>query len=344
MAHRSHCLGPMTPSNTKPVPRPRLDALRASALGAFALVVAALALAAAVGCYTGPDSTLAAATPASDASAGSPAPGSDEAAADGDAGARGVDGVPCDVSMLLATSCLRCHGARPTKGAPMSLVTYDDLVAPWDEDPTRTIAEVSLERMKSRQSPMPPDGALAASAVAVFEAWVGAGAPKASCGPAKTTADAGPPSDPVDAGPVTDGGAALDASVCTSGTTWAPGSPASALMAPGKRCLGCHYVSGGPSLTLAGTVYPTLHEPDGCNGAGGGNVSVVIVDAAGKSHTLPVNAAGNFLRVTGLPMPYTARVVSGTKVREMRTPQTDGDCNGCHSEVPTQSPGRIMAP
>jgi hypothetical protein len=227
----------------------------------------------------------------------------------------------------------------------MSLATYDDLVEPWDEDPTRTIADVALERMKATQSPMPPGELLAASAVAAFAGWVNAGTPRVACGSAPATSDdAGAAPDPVDAGPVTDGGAALDASVCTSGTTWTPGSPASALMAPGKRCLGCHNVSGGPSLTLAGTVYPTLHEPDGCNGIDGSSVSVVIVDAAGKSHTLPVNAAGNFLRVTGIPMPYTARVVNGTKVREMRTSQTDGDCNGCHGESGMQSPGRITAP
>ena len=90
-------------------------------------------------------------------------------------------------------------------------------------------------------------------------------------------------------------------------------------------------------------MYPTLHEPNSCDGVAG-NVTVVIVDAAGKSHSMPVNAAGNFTRVTGIPMPYRAMVVSGTKVREMKTPQTDGDCNGCHSEQGSQAPGRVMAP
>jgi mono/diheme cytochrome c family protein len=328
LARASQSGGPMTPPNAK-------------ALLLFFLLVTALAVAA--GCYTGPDTGLAPATSGGDASTDDGGPPSSEAASGREAGARAPDGLPCDVSDLLASSCIRCHGARPSKGAPMSLVTYDDLVATWDEDPRRTIADVALERMKATQSPMPPDGALAPSAIDAFAAWVNAGTPKVACGAAPATSDAGPVTDPVDPGPAADGGAAVDAGVCTSGTIWASGSPGSALMAPGKRCLACHSVSGGPSLTLAGTVYPTLHEPDGCNGVDGG-ASVVIVDAAGKSHTLPVNAAGNFLRVTGLPMPYTARVVRGTKVREMRTPQTDGDCNGCHGESGTQSPGRIMAP
>lgn len=342
MARASQCRGPMTPPNAKPLFFLRL----APMLSAAAVGAVAIALAAAAGCYTGPDSGLAPATSGGDAStdgAGPLSPGSDEAADGGEAGARAPDGLPCDVSRLLATSCIRCHGARPTNGAPMSLVTYDDLVAPWDEDPTRTIADVSLERMKAMRSPMPPDGAVAAPAVDAFAEWVSAGTPRVACGSAPATSDAGSASDPVDAGLVPDA-ALADASVCSSGTSWPLGSPPSALMAPGRRCLGCHAMMGGPSLTLAGTVYPTLHEPDDCNGAGGANLNVVIVDAAGKSHTVPVNAAGNFLRVTGIPMPYTARVVNGTKVRAMKTPQTDGDCNGCHSETATQSPGRITAP
>lgn len=311
----------------------------------LALVLAlAVALAAAVGCYTGPEATPAGAAPALDG--GPPSRGADDPPADAAIGGGAADGVPCDVAQVLATSCLRCHGARPKNGAPMSLLTYEDLVAPWDEDPTQTMADVSLARMKSVQSPMPPGGAVAASAIEVLDAWISAGTPRVSCG-AEDPADGGPAPDPLDAGaaPVVlaDGGGPADSGVCTSGATWAPTSPASALMAPGGRCLGCHYLSGGPTLTLAGTVYPTLHEPDDCAGTGAG-VTVVIVDASGKSHSLPVNDAGNFLRVTALPMPYTARVVNGTKVREMQTPQTDGDCNGCHSATGGRAPGRITAP
>ena len=332
----------------------------AHALLFFVLAVAGIA--AAVGCTSSPDA-LSPPAPAPDAAIDS---GPSSRADDGLGAAPGAavtDGVPCDVAALLAGSCLRCHGVRPSHGAPMSLVTYDDLVAPWDEDPTRTIAEVSLERMRSVQSPMPPGGALPASSAAVLDAWISAGTPRVSCAASKNgDADAAadpalvPDPDPFGTGPgpvATDGGTPVDGGACTSGATWSPSSPGSASMAPGRRCLQCHYVSGGPTLTLAGTVYPTLHEPDDCAGVSTG-VSVVIVDAAGKSHTLPVNAAGNFLRVTTLPMPYTARVVSGggTRVKEMVTPQTDGDCNGCHTETGGETggqtgqraPGRIVAP
>ena len=315
--------------------------------------ILAVLLAIAAGCYTGPDSAPSAATPPPDASAGTararPRASADPSGTDG--GVFASDGLPCAVADLLASACLRCHGAPPSMGAPMSLLTYDDLVARWDEDPTRTIAEVALERMKATESPMPPDGSLPPSAIAGFEAWVRAGSPRSSCAapnapsvPDAPDAGGSSPVVPVDAGALADGGTASDPSGCTSGTTWTSSTPPSALMAPGRSCLGCHARSGGPSLTLAGTVYPSLHEPDDCAGTGT-NVSVVIVDATGKSHAVPVNAAGNFLRVTGLPMPYTARVVSGTKVRTMATPQTSGDCNGCHSQDGGgQAPGRIVAP
>ena len=341
MARRSQSVGPMRPY--RPTPPRVLLVLRLR-------LCLALALALAAGCYTGPDSALSVPTPALDASAAPPPSRGDDDPTGGDGGLAPSPGLPCDVAALLASACLRCHGAPPVKGAPMSLLTYEDLVARWDEDPRRTIADVSLERMKATGSPMPPDGPLAASAIALFEAWLRAGTPRGSCTPPPSP-DAGDSTDPdpAGAGDAADAGAAAEAgtvvatSACTSGTVWSPSSPPSALMAPGRSCLGCHALSGGPSLTLAGTVYPSLHEPDDCAGAGS-NVSVVIVDATGKSHPVPVNAAGNFLRVTGLPMPYTARVVSGTKVREMTTPQTSGDCNGCHTQDGAHAPGRITAP
>jgi hypothetical protein len=303
----------------------------------------AVALAAAVGCYTGPSSDLSPAMRGPGVSTDGTDPAHERGEpASAEAGAPVAEGLPCDVAKVLAASCTDCHGARPVNGAPNSLVTYDDLVAPSSDDPSRKVAEVSLARMKSTKKPMPPEGPLAASDVAILEKWVSAGALKGSCGTTPATPDAGPTPGPVDGGPTKD--AAPDAtSVCTSGVTFAPGTPSSALMQPGKACMACHSANGGPSFTLAGTVYPTLHEPDGCNGVPG-TMSVVIVDAAGKSHTLPVNAAGNFIRVTGIPMPYTAMVVKGTKTRTMKTPQTNGDCNGCHSEFGNHAPGRIMAP
>jgi hypothetical protein len=168
--------------------------------------------------------------------------------------------------------------------------------------------------------------------------------------------DAGAPGDggagdgsPTDGGSA-DGGSTRDAGpvtvTCTSATYWDTSALSSELMHPGKACIACHSATGGPAYTLAGTVYPTMHEPDDCNGTDGTitGMTVLIIDATGATHTIPVDEAGNFVRVTSIPMPYRATVISGSNVREMKTPQYDGDCNGCHSVLGTKSPGRVMAP
>jgi cytochrome c553 len=325
------------------VERPRTPMSRTTSILSFALALAAFA-----GCYTGPNGDLSPPTagPASSTDGTHPSAGEEGASPEGGAPAA-AEGLPCDVAKVLATSCTSCHGLRPKAGAPSSLVTYDDLVAKSDSDPGRTVADVSLERMKSTTEPMPPEGAPAASDIAILETWIKAGLPKGSCATKSATADGGGPgaAPPGDGGAAPkDGGSAPAPTVCTSGTSWVTGTPPSTLMLPGKACIACHATNPGPEYSIAGTVYPTLHEPDACNGIGGGSLTVVIVDATGKSHTMPVNAAGNFTRVTGIPMPYKAMIVDGIKTREMKTPQTDGDCNGCHTEQGNRSPGRIMAP
>ncbi len=122
-------------------------------------------------------------------------------------------------------------------------------------------------------------------------------------------------------------------------------------MHPGVGCNTCHTLIGSAAkfpFDMAGTVYPTAHEPDNCYGVTG--AQVIITDSKGTDHTLQVNSAGNFynlnyLGIGAISTPYTARVVANGKVREMISPQTDGDCNKCHTEQGTQAaPGRIMMP
>ena len=304
-----------------------------------ALLSGVMALAAAAGCYTGS---------AVDANRGPEAPdvetnGTDPAddGSEGDAG-RSVlakTGLPCDVAELLTESCAECHGARRSGGAPNQLLTYEDLAAPSEADPEMTVAEVSLARMKSTKRPMPPTGKLGSDRVAIFESWIESGMPRGTCGEDPAEKKSGVSSDK-DAG----GKEAPDASsVCTSNSTAPAGSPPSALMKPGKACIKCHSAAGAPAFEIAGTVYPSLHEPNDCNGVSG--VKVLIIDAAGNMIQLPTNAAGNFMRVSSFPRPYRAMVVKGNNVREMKTPQYDGDCNGCHSEWgESGAPGRVMAP
>jgi hypothetical protein len=116
-------------------------------------------------------------------------------------------------------------------------------------------------------------------------------------------------------------------------------------MQPGAPCIACHASGGGeaPLFAIAGTVYPTLHEPTECNGAA--NVTVVITDAMGQQISLTSNSAGNFSYQGAVVTPYTAKVVSAAGTLAMATPQTTGDCNSCHTETGANgAPGRITAP
>jgi hypothetical protein len=72
------------------------------------------------------------------------------------------------------------------------------------------------------------------------------------------TDDSSNPNDPLNA-----------AATCTSGKTWTLGDRGSSLMHPGDTCITCHTANGGPDFTIAGTVFPSGHEPTNCNGAAG---------------------------------------------------------------------------
>jgi hypothetical protein len=116
-------------------------------------------------------------------------------------------------------------------------------------------------------------------------------------------------------------------------------------MDPGRACLACHQVQGGPRFSVGGTVYPTAHEPNNCYGVAGG-LSVVITDKNGKTVTLQVGATGNFNSGSQqIVPPFNAQVTDGTKTRAMADPITAGDCNSCHTETGANgAPGRIVAP
>jgi cytochrome c553 len=239
-----------------------------------------------------------------------------------------ITGLPCDVAEMLAASCASCHGATPSGGAPNALTTYEQLMAPSMSAPSLSVAELSLQRMKDTKSPMPPTGSAAAD-IAVLEGWLNRGAARGTC----TTA--------------VGGGALYNGPlVCTSGTYWTRGNRGSSSMHPGSACVSCHSQGEDGPRGIAGTVYPTAHEPDDCNGTPGSTgVSVVITGADGAVTTLKVNSAGNFYSNRAVALPYRAKVVSGTKTREMTTPQTELDCNSCHTAGGASgAPGRIIAP
>jgi hypothetical protein len=119
-------------------------------------------------------------------------------------------------------------------------------------------------------------------------------------------------------------------------------------MQPGMACIDCHMKSGGeaPLFALGGTVYPSAHEPDACNGGPLAAMALVVITGAdGKSVTLTPNTAGNFSYQGALAKPYKAKVTSMGRERAMIAAQTSGDCNACHTVAGAMmAPGRIMLP
>jgi hypothetical protein len=246
------------------------------------------------------------------------------------------DGLPCEVADLLAAHCVACHRDPPAKDVPMPLVNYAHLVSPSVSDPSRTVAEVSLARMKDAAAPMPPGGLLPASELAPFETWVTEGMPQGDCGSAGNQA---PP-------PL----------VCTSDTFWTweadpPNEDLRPEMNPGLACNKCHAeeaLEGGedapPIFLVAGTVYPTVREPDLCYGAEAATIEVT--DAIGRTIVMTSNGTGNFFAEEGtLTMPITATVTFNGHTLVMKDPVDTGDCNSCHTQDgDSGAPGRILLP
>lgn len=288
-----------------PAPGPVPNDIRYATGG---LLVAVVAIAAAAGCYTGPHIGTKSSAPAVSVDGAEPA-------AD----------LPCDVARILSEQCASCHGQAPTGGA--TLLSRADLTRASTTDPSKSEAQVSLDCMRDPVKPMPPSGSLAPEDLAIFAAWVDAGMPAGTC--TSTSTDYATPS------------------VCTSGTEWTRGNHGSRDMRPGGACIACHTSEDdAPRFTIAGTVYPTAHEPDDCYGSRGTSATTVVITGAdGTSYSLPLSSAGNFSTSTRIKTPYRAKVVTASGEREMVTPQTNGDCNGCHTEDGDKgAPGRVMAP
>lgn len=178
----------------------------------------------------------------------------------------------------------------------------------------------------------------------------GGGGGTTDTGEASTASSSSSASSSTTDDPTTGGGEA----VCSRDEYWTLGERESPRMHPGRTCLACH-ADQEPDLAtrfaVAGTVYPTMHEPDDCFGLDGAQTPTYIEITAADERVvkLPVNAAGNFMydreELGDLAFPITARAVQGDRERRMYTPQTSGDCNACHTESGANgAPGRIAAP
>jgi len=262
--------------------------------------------------------------------------------ATGAGGAGGAaTGLPCDVQAVFTNHCTTCHAATPNSGAPMPLVTRGNLTAASFANAAQTFAQRAVMRMQGSPSQMPPAPGTPPSGteITVVNNWIAAGYPGGTCG---TTA---PPPDPFSVAPR-----------CTSGITWNSNSEGSPIMNPGLSCLSCHSASGGggggedddeaPFYAIAGTVYPTAHEPNLCYGANGSNgARVVITDAANRVITLTPNQSGNFFYDGAITFPFRAKITYQGRERIMTAAQTNGSCNACHTQNGANgAPGRILLP
>jgi cytochrome c553 len=289
-------------------------------MNAHRLLFATLAAGAVAGCYLSTGDAPGSSGGGSPSTSPSPSGGGTTTATD----------LPCDVASVLQAKCTSCHSSPPVGGAPMSLVSYADLTAQDLSDKTKTVAEQCVVRMQSSTAPMPPGGGATSSDVQTIQNWISAGYPQGSCGGS--------------------GGSTTDYNtpvVCTSGVTNSS-SELDSRMHPGGACNGCHSTQGGeaPQFQIAGTVYPTAHEPNDCFGVGSGAAQIVIMDASGNVQlTLSTNSSGNFSSQASISKPYRAKVVANGKERAMSATQTSGDCNSCHTESGANgAPGRIMLP
>lgn len=315
-----------------------------------AFLCLAVFIAAATGCYTGS---------AVDANRPPNPPDADTDPTDPTGGNRpgttpvndAPTGIPCDVAAFLRTQCGSCHGETLSGGAPNRLVRWEDLSAVSESDPSQTVAQLSLARMRSTQRPMPPEGKLAEGAISAFAKWVTDGLPKGSC--SAPIRDAGADAaDGESPGP----GPEEPTSICSSTKfTIDEETFATAAMRPGSACVACHKPGGDASrkpFAIAGTVYKTVREPINCNGVDGfsSDTKIRITDvSSGRTFEPLVNDVGNFFfrsRVL-IDGEFTVQVVKGGKTRSMRRKLTlaDGDCNSCHTENGANgAPGRIYEP
>lgn len=282
----------------------------------------------------------------SDAGAGGSG-GSNEAGAGGGTEAQGL---PCDVATVVEQHCSVCHGAPPASGAPQSLLTVADFKAPVPKNAEQSLGERSVELMAG--GAMPPGSKLPDAEIQVISDWVQAGYPAGECQPITTP-------DPLLA----------HEPVCTSDDFWPAGQDfqpgkSRAEMFPGMPCIDCHDNPGkygfnespNDHFTIAGTIFPTGHEPDLCAGldaAASSDIQIQIIDATGAAFSLTPNEAGNFFTETALVMPYSATVYTLDGIpRAMSYKPSTGDCNLCHTADGSNggdpnspvAPGRIVVP
>ena len=83
----------------------------------------------------------------------------------------GSTALPCDIQEALRLGCQSCHASTPIAGAPMALVTWEDMMAPSVTNPSVTVAQLVSARINTTDSAlvMPPPVAQNAATAIVWE-------------------------------------------------------------------------------------------------------------------------------------------------------------------------------
>jgi hypothetical protein len=82
----------------------------------------------------------------------------------------------CDALKVFEDKCQSCHGASTAAGAPMSLVTFADTIAPAPVSKGKKVYEAVAVRIHDAKNPMPPGMPLTAAELAPIDAWIKDGA------------------------------------------------------------------------------------------------------------------------------------------------------------------------
>lgn len=82
--------------------------------------------------------------------------------------------LPCGILRILHKRCVKCHSPEAGEGAPMSLLSYADLLAFSKSDPAVQVAKVALSRFHDAAAPMPPypEAPLDDGELAEWDDWV----------------------------------------------------------------------------------------------------------------------------------------------------------------------------
>jgi len=112
---------------------------------------------------------------------------------------------------------------------------------------------------------------------------------------------------------------AAPAAACASAAT----PPGSGHHNAGQACIACHAANGGPTFTVAGTLY------DGAGAALAG-ATITIVDANGTQTPVVTTSNGNFYTSATLAFPVHVSASLCPATKPMSAAVSDGDCNSCH--------------